>query len=130
MSTDRDLFDKIRLPPDLDTFLRSTNPWWEGKPGRVLPSYRRWAFDVLLRKLETGMAPAVVIRGARQVGKTTLQEQAIEHLQRAQRVAPKRIGPHRFSPFGSGSPIAYTGTRPSPGVVYTYPSVASGRVRV
>ena len=88
MSTD---LDEIRLPPALDTFLRGTNPWWEGKPGRQLPAYRRWVFDVLLRKLETGIAPAVVIPGARQVGKTTLQEQAIEHLQRTQHVAPKRI---------------------------------------
>src|SRR5262245_6557908 len=69
-----DLFDKIRLPPELDSYLRSINPWWEGKPGRVLPPYRRWAFPVLLRRLESKVAPIVVLRGARQVGKTTLQE--------------------------------------------------------
>jgi hypothetical protein len=87
----RDLFDKVRLPPGLDEYLRSTNPWWEGRPGRVLPSYRRWAFSILLRKLEAGLAPAVVLRGARQVGKTTLLEQVIQHLLEAGRVEPRRI---------------------------------------
>ncbi len=86
-----DLFDKVRLPPELDQYLRDTNPWWEGKPGRVLPAYRRWAFEVLLRKLRAGLAPAIVLRGARQVGKTTLQEQAIEHLQTHAGVEPRRI---------------------------------------
>jgi predicted AAA+ superfamily ATPase len=87
----RDLFDKVRLPPELDQHLRSTNPWWEGRPGRVLPRYRRWAFDVLLQKLHSGLAPAIVLRGARQVGKTTLQEQAIQHLLQAKGVEPRRI---------------------------------------
>ena len=86
-----DLFDKLRLPPEVDAYLRDTNPWWEHKPGRALPKYRRWMFDVLLRKLKSGLAPAIVLRGARQVGKTTLQEQVIEHLQREERVEPRRI---------------------------------------
>ena len=86
-----DIFDRVRLPSELDAFFRRTNPWWEGKPGRVLPAYRRWPFDVLLRKLHTGLAPAVVLRGARQVGKTTLQEQIIEHLIRVEGVEPRRI---------------------------------------
>jgi len=87
----RDVFDKVRLPPELDAFLRSTNPWWEGKPGRVLPPYRRWAFELLLRKLQTGPAPAVVLRGPRQVGKTTLQEQAIQYLLEDRGIEPHRI---------------------------------------
>lgn len=86
-----DIFDKVRLPPELDAYLRSTNPWWEGKPGRVLPPYHRWAFETLLKKLKTGLAPAVVLRGARQVGKTTLQEQTVEHLLRDDHVDPRRI---------------------------------------
>ncbi len=86
-----DLFDKVRLPAELDSYLRSTNPWWEGKPGRVLPRFRRWAFEPLLKKLRAGLAPAVVLRGARQVGKTTLQEQVVEHLLREERVDPRRI---------------------------------------
>jgi predicted AAA+ superfamily ATPase len=91
--TDRgpDLFDKVRLPPELDAFLRDANPWWSGRPGRVLPAYRRWAFQTLLRKLETKLAPAVLLRGARQVGKTTLQEQVIRYLLEERGVEPKRI---------------------------------------
>ncbi|HNQ24611.1 MAG TPA: AAA family ATPase [Phycisphaerae bacterium] len=86
-----DIFDKVRIPPALDEYLRSTNPWWEGKPGRVLPRYRRWAFQTLLKKLKSGLAPAVVLRGARQVGKTTLQEQTIQHLLHTEKVDPRHI---------------------------------------
>lgn len=86
----RDLFDKERLDPALDEFLRSTNPWWEGKPGRVLPSFRRWAFGPIRRRLESGLAPIVVLRGPRQVGKTTIQEQLIQQYMK-EGVDPQRI---------------------------------------
>jgi len=97
----RDLFDKVRLPRSLDEYLRGTNPWWEGKPGRVLPSYHRWAFSALLRKLDTRLAPAVLLRGARQVGKTTLIEQVIQHLLREKRVEPRRILRVQFDEIAS-----------------------------
>jgi predicted AAA+ superfamily ATPase len=87
----RDLFDKERLPPALDEFLRGTNPWWEGKPGQILPIYKRWAFKAALRKLNKGIAPIIVLRGPRQVGKTTLQLQLIEHLLGNERVSANRI---------------------------------------
>ena len=80
MTVSRDIFDKERFTPALDDFLRSVNPWWEGKPGPVLPSYRRWAFQTTINKLQAGLAPVVVLRGPRQVGKTTLQLQVIDHL--------------------------------------------------
>ncbi len=86
-----DIFDEIRLPAELDAYLRDANPWWEGKPGRVLPQYRRWAFQTLLKKLEGKLAPAIVLRGARQVGKTTLQEQVIRHLLDEKHVDARRI---------------------------------------
>lgn len=73
----RDIFDLERLPPTLTEFLYSTNPWWQGKPGRVLPRFRRWAFVPVQQRLERGLAPIVVLRGPRQVGKTTIQEQLI-----------------------------------------------------
>ncbi|HUU86043.1 MAG TPA: AAA family ATPase [Phycisphaerae bacterium] len=91
MADGPDIVDKVRLPADLDGYLRDTNPWWAGKPGRVLPPYRRWAFGVLGKKLGPGLAPAVVLRGARQVGKTTVQEQTVEHLLKKERVSPSRI---------------------------------------
>ena len=74
----KDIFDQERLPPAITEFVRSTNPWWEGKPGRVLPRFRRWAFAPTRAKLEAGLAPIVVLRGPRQVGKTTIQEQLIQ----------------------------------------------------
>jgi predicted AAA+ superfamily ATPase len=86
-----DVFDMVRLPPELDAYLRDTNPWWAGKPGRVLPSFRRWVFELLLKRLQANLAPAIVLRGARQVGKTTLQEQAIQDLLQRQRITPDRI---------------------------------------
>ena len=46
---------------------------------------------LFLRKLDTGLAPAVILRGARQVGKTTLLEQVIEHLIKERDVEPRRI---------------------------------------
>lgn len=86
-----DIFDKLRLPPELDAYIRDTNPWWEGKPGRIVPTYRRWAFDALVRKLKAGLAPAVILRGARQVGKTTIQEQTIQYLLHECNIDPCRI---------------------------------------
>lgn len=87
----KDIFDKERMPPEVDSFLRSTNPWWEGKPGPVLPEYRRWAFHTTLKKLASGLAPIVVLRGPRQVGKTTLQLQMIEHFLSAGAIKPNFI---------------------------------------
>lgn len=86
-----DLFDTFRLPPEIEAHLRETNPWWQGLPGRVLPPYRRWAFATMLRKLDARVAPAIMLRGARQVGKTTLQEQMIQFLLTERRVDPRRI---------------------------------------
>jgi len=75
----KDIFDKERLTPELDGFLRDVNPWWERKPGPALPTYKRWAFNIILSKFQKRLAPVVVIRGPRQVGKTTLQLQIIEY---------------------------------------------------
>jgi predicted AAA+ superfamily ATPase len=86
-----DVFDKIRLPAEVDAYLREVNPWWQGLPGRVLPPHRRWAFDVLLRRLDARIAPAIVLRGARQVGKTTLQEQTIRFLLDERHIDARRI---------------------------------------
>lgn len=87
---DKDILDKERLPPAVDAFLRDTNPWWESRPSKPLPPYRRWAFGTVLRRLESGLAPIVVLRGPRQVGKTTLQLQLIDHLIRTG-MQPSRI---------------------------------------
>ena len=76
---------------DMRNILRRMNPWWEGKLGQPAPSMRRWAFSTLLRKMDLGLAPAVLLRGSRQVGKTTLQDQIIGELMSKRGVNPRRI---------------------------------------
>jgi len=78
------------LPIEVETFLRTTNPWWQGNPMERPPSFRRWMFEPALKRLKKGMTPGTVLRGTRQVGKTTLQEQIIYHLLHAEGVAPNR----------------------------------------
>ncbi|GAB4337690.1 MAG: ATP-binding protein [Candidatus Abyssubacteria bacterium] len=81
----------LTLPPPLEAFLWDTNPWWRDRPMRVLPDFRRWMFDTALCNLKSGLAPVTVLRGPRQVGKTTLQEQIIDHLLHREGVSSKRI---------------------------------------
>jgi len=79
------------LPPELEYFLRDTNPWWQGNPMPPLPPYRRWLFETALQRLKTGLAPITVFRGPRQVGKSTLQAQMIYHLLHQEGIEPQRI---------------------------------------
>ncbi len=72
--------EKPTISGPLEAQLRAANPWWEGQPGRPVLPYRRWPFSFLKRRLEDPLAPAVFLRGPRQVGKTTLQEQLIADL--------------------------------------------------
>ncbi|MBL9030561.1 MAG: ATP-binding protein [Phycisphaerae bacterium] len=46
----------------------------------MLPTFRRWAFERLLSSVRTGLTPITVVRGPRQVGKSTLQDQVIAKL--------------------------------------------------
>lgn len=79
------------LSQGLDTTLRRGNPWWQNDPLPPLPPMRRWLFPRVLSNVETGgLAPITVVRGPRQIGKTTLLHQVIARLL-AQGVAPKRI---------------------------------------
>ncbi|MGH7863752.1 MAG: ATP-binding protein, partial [Candidatus Binataceae bacterium] len=86
---------------ELDSAIRDSNPWWSGRPGRVVPSFRRHAFGTLARRLDQGLAPIVVVRGPRQVGKTTLQEQIIRELMDIRGVEPKRIFRAQFDELPS-----------------------------
>ncbi|MFO0578388.1 MAG: ATP-binding protein [Polyangia bacterium] len=66
------------------------NPWWLGQPSKALPPTRREFVAAIHRRLETRLAPVVVVRGPRQVGKTTAQLQVIADLLR-RGVEPRRI---------------------------------------
>ena len=80
------------LPPRLVDELYQQNPWWIGNGLPRLPAFRRWPFAKLLAhmSLERPLAPIMVLRGPRQIGKTTLQYQLIEHLL-SKGFDPKRI---------------------------------------
>jgi len=84
LSTDR-LAGNLR-PADL----RRQNPWWRGEAQPRLPEARRWLFDKLYARIARPLAPVLLVRGPRQVGKTTLQGQLIQQLL-ADGVSPTRI---------------------------------------
>ena len=64
--------------------LAQFNPWWRGEAIADLPKWRRAAFRELHNWMTTPPAPrAVMLSGARQIGKTTLMLQAADALLRA-----------------------------------------------
>lgn len=74
------LFSQMTLPPELVEDLRRMNPWWEGRALPVLPAHRRHLVGQIHGRLRAGLAPAVVVRGPRRIGKTTAQLHLIEEL--------------------------------------------------
>jgi predicted AAA+ superfamily ATPase len=81
----------IMSPQEVMGVLRQYNPWWSGLPIHDLPGWRRAAFGELERWLRNPPAPrAVLISGARQIGKTTLLLQMIQQLIQ-KGVAPQNI---------------------------------------
>ncbi len=72
----------MKIPTDqLAAVLSQFNPWWKGEPIPDLPSWRRAAFLELFSKItDPDMKRAVLLSGARQIGKTTLLRQCIETL--------------------------------------------------
>jgi predicted AAA+ superfamily ATPase len=79
------------LLPETVDFLERNNPWWRGQPQKQLPSLLRWAYREAYNRLNSDIAPVVVLKGPRQVGKTTIQQQLIDHLLRYDNVSPDRI---------------------------------------
>jgi len=78
---ERDLiFPEASLRDALVSDLRRMNPWWEDKPLPVLPSTRRHLVGDIHRRLQLRLAPIVVVRGPRQIGKTTAQLQVVKDL--------------------------------------------------
>ncbi len=84
------MIQRTEIAPVLAEALDRANPWWRGQPLPVLPGMKRWAFAPVLKGLKEGLAPAVALRGPRQVGKTTLLEQVIAELL-SEGVEPQRI---------------------------------------
>lgn len=78
------------LSSGLEETIRGDNPWWRGEKLFNLPRMKRSAFHLVSRGMKKGLTPAVVLRGPRQVGKTTLMEHVIASLL-DEGVAPHRI---------------------------------------
>lgn len=72
----------MRIPSDeLVSVLAQFNPWWRGEAIADLPSWKRAAFHELdAWTVNPPAARAVLLSGARQVGKTTLLLQAVAKL--------------------------------------------------
>lgn len=66
---------------ELVSILAQFNPWWRGELTTDLPMWRRAAFHELFEWIAAPPAPrAVLLSGARQIGKTTLMLQAVDTL--------------------------------------------------
>jgi hypothetical protein len=78
------------LAGGLEATIRDDNPWWRGERIANVPAMRRWAFAPALNGVRKGLTPATVLRGPRQVGKTSLMNQVILALL-DEGVAPRRI---------------------------------------
>jgi uncharacterized protein len=71
----------IATQPELFAVLRQYNPWWDGSRIPDLPPWRRAVFRELVSWAESPPGHrALLLSGARQVGKTTLFLQCIEAL--------------------------------------------------
>ncbi|MEK7288484.1 MAG: AAA family ATPase, partial [Elusimicrobiota bacterium] len=68
------------LPDAFIQDLKRQNPWWDGRPSLALPQFKRWPFAKILSRLKEPLAPILVLRGPRQIGKTTLQQQVAAQL--------------------------------------------------
>lgn len=72
----------MNIPKEtLIAVLGQFNPWWRSEAVPDLPTWRRAAFGELTKWImDPPVARAIFIAGARQVGKTTLLMQSIQHL--------------------------------------------------
>jgi predicted AAA+ superfamily ATPase len=68
------------LPGNLEANIRDSNPWWRGERIAGLQKRIRSSYPQVMRSLKNGLAPVTVLRGPRQVGKTTLLNQIIQSL--------------------------------------------------
>lgn len=76
---------------ELIEVLSQFNPWWRDEPIEDIPDWHRSAFTQLWRWLtDPPVQRALLISGARQIGKTTLMRQAIQRLLN-EKVSPGNI---------------------------------------
>jgi predicted AAA+ superfamily ATPase len=90
MTNEPFLFPALSLPAGLVADVDRMNPWWSGKPQQPLPATRRHLVSMIHRRFEARLAPIVVVRGPRQIGKTTALRQVIHDLL-ARGIPPRHI---------------------------------------
>jgi predicted AAA+ superfamily ATPase len=103
------LFPGVHLSGALVQNLRRMNPWWEGRPLPPLPSTRRHLVGAIHRRLDANLAPIVVLRGPRQIGKSTAQEHVIEDLLTRENIPPSCLMRVQFDELKE---LAGLGTEP------------------
>ncbi len=86
----------LGLPEELVRCLEDQNPWWSGKSQPATQPFRRWAYREVVRRIDSGIAAIVALRGTRQVGKSEIQRQFIEELLLFRQVPPTHILRIRF----------------------------------
>lgn len=81
------------FPEQLVQTLLTSNPWWSGNSMREIKTWRRPVYSGILAGLLKKSGPKIhLLRGPRQVGKSTMQEQMIfDLLYVKQSVSPKQI---------------------------------------
>ncbi len=89
-----------QFPAALIDDLHRLNPWWSGIQPPATPATRRHLVQRVRRRLNSGIAPIIAVRGPRQVGKTTIQLQIITDLL-AEGVPPNNIMRVQFDELAS-----------------------------
>ena len=77
------LFPSLKLSSALLNAIARMNPWWQGRPHPPLPATRRHLVGQIRRRLDAKLAPIIVVRGPRQIGKSTAQMQVLDDLLKA-----------------------------------------------
>jgi predicted AAA+ superfamily ATPase len=80
--------------------LHQMNPWWRGNAMEQLPQTRRHLVNQIAQRFEYKLAPITVVRGSRQIGKTTACLQVIADLLDSG-VPPKNILRIQFDDIAS-----------------------------
>jgi predicted AAA+ superfamily ATPase len=60
--------------------LKAMNPWWKGETMKVLPTTKRHLVAQIRKRLKHHIAPIILVKGSRQVGKTTSCLQLIKEM--------------------------------------------------
>ncbi|MCC7294200.1 MAG: ATP-binding protein [Phycisphaerales bacterium] len=79
------------LDKELVEFVEFQNPWWKAQPAPEAKRFKRWAFEAVVDRLQSGLEKIVVIRGSRRVGKSVIQNQLVERLLLLEKVNPAHI---------------------------------------